>query len=75
MDTAPASTDSALDSSQPKKTAEEVAASASAAGLSAPGSSVGVVQLLHFSPRLHSEEMRLMEVHGPVLAALRNGDR
>lgn len=55
-----------------QRTAEEVVASASAAGLTG---SVGSVQLLHFSQHLHSEEMRLMEVHGPVLEALRNGDK
>ena len=59
--------------SAPKRTAEDVNASATAAGLS--GSSVGPVQLLHFSPHLHSEEIRLMEVQGPILAALRNGDK
>lgn len=57
---------------QPKRTVEEIAASANAAGLTG---SVGPVQLLHFSQHLHSEEIQLMEIHGPVLTALRNGDK
>lgn len=60
-------------SSQPsKRTAEDVSTSAKAAGLS---NSVGSVQLLQFSAQLHSEEIRLMEVHGPILSALRNGEK
>ncbi len=56
----------------PQRTAEEVSASARAAGLVG---CVGPVQLLHFSPHLHSEDIRLLEVHGPVLSALTRGEK
>ena len=54
------------------RTLEEVKASASAAGLS---NSVGSVQLLHFSSQLHSEDIRIMEIEGPILSALRSGEK
>lgn len=51
---------------------EEVTESADAAGLS---NSVGPVQLLCFSSQLHSEDIRIMEMEEPVLAALKRGER
>ena len=55
-----------------QRKAEEVAGAARAAGLSG---CVGAVQLLHFSPHLHSEDVRILEAHGPVLAALTKGEK
>ena len=57
----------------PQRTAEEVTASAKAAGLVVEGG--GPVQLLHFSPHLHSEDIKLLEVHGPVLSTLTQGEK
>lgn len=54
------------------RTLEEVSQSAEAAGLL---SSVGPVQLLHFSSQLNSEDVRIMEIEEPVLAALRRGEK
>lgn len=62
--------------SQPtRRTAEEVRLSAQAAGLSSSTGTVGPVQLLHFSPHLHSEEIRLLELNQPILSALKAGDK
>lgn len=56
----------------PKRTAAEVCASAKAAGLV---EGIGPVQLLHFSPYLHTEDVKLLEVHGPVLSTLTRGEK
>ena len=55
-----------------KRSAEEVSQAASTAGLTG---TEGDVQILKFSPQLHSEDIRLMEVSGPVLAALKVGEK
>ncbi len=54
------------------RTAEQVEASVQAAGL---GSSHGPTQLLHFSPQLNTEEVKLLELPEEVLGALRRGQR
>ncbi len=55
-----------------RRSPEEVALAAKDAGVAG---SVGRVQLLQFSPQLHGDDIQLMEVHGEVLAALRNRER
>ena len=54
------------------RTADQVALSAKAAGLS---NTTGPVQLLHFSAQLNSDEIKLLEVPSNVLQALKQGDK
>ena len=55
----------------PGRMPEQVSLAASAAGLT---DTKGHVQVLHFSPLLHSEDIRLLELSGPVLASLKAGE-
>ena len=54
------------------RSAQQVASTATAAGLR---DSVGEVETLHFSPSLHSEDMKLLELPGSVLSALKTGEQ
>lgn len=54
------------------RTADQVALSAKAAGLT---NTTGPVQLLRFSEQLNSDEIKLLEVPSNVLQALKQGDR
>ena len=54
------------------RTADQVALSAKAAGLT---NTTGPVQLLHFGAQLNSDEIKLLEVPSNVLQALKQGDK
>ena len=57
---------------QGTRTADQVALSSKAAGLT---DTTGPVQLLHFSAQLNSDEIKLLEVPKNVLQALKRGDK
>lgn len=59
-----------LSAPQSRRSAEEVSPMARAAGLTGSGGTG-----LHFSSQLHSEELQLLEIHGPVLSALKGGEK
>ena len=63
---------SPMEFSKPTRTEEQTSSAADAAGLK---DSVGAVNVLHFSPNLHSEDIRLLELPNPVLSALREGEK
>ena len=54
------------------RTADQVALSANAAGLT---NTTGPVQLMHFSTQLNLDEIKLLEVPSNVLQALKQGDK
>lgn len=55
-----------------RRTPEQVEEVAKAAGLTG---TCGPTQLLHFGPRLNTEEVKLLELPEDVLGALRSGQR
>ena len=73
-DTSTITPDSPPDHNQDQgtRTVDQVALSAKAAGLT---NTTGPVQLLHFSAQLNSDEIKLLEVPGNVLQALKQGDK
>ncbi len=54
------------------RTVQQVTSAATAAGLK---DSVGEVEVLHFSPNLHSEDIKLLELPPKVLSALKDGEK
>jgi len=54
------------------RSVQQVASTAAAAGLK---DSVGEVDTLHFSPSLHAEDIKLLELPGSVLSALKTGEQ
>jgi len=61
-----------MDTGEVRRSAEHVEASAKAAGLTQP---CGPIQLLHFSPQLNSEEIKLLEIPHEVLSEIRSGQK
>ena len=57
---------------QSRRTSEQVDGSAKAAGLTDP---CGPTQLLHFSPQVNSEDMKLLELTHDVLEAIHTSQR